>query len=482
MLAKDCEKPLVDFSKYAVPSTQERLKADVNARGRGVTIAFLDSGFYPHPDLGDRIVAYVDLGGDTTDLSPHKNRNNWNWHGMMTSVSACGNGSLSGGKYRGLASEAKVVLIKCSRNGAICDDLILKGLHWVRDNAEKYHINILNISVGSEFDAKLLNCEISQASEELVSRGILVIAAAGNDRSLPRPPANAPSVLTVGGCVSRNTCSPEEVELYSSSFGVILDLVVKPEVIAPAAWVAAPLMPGTVQYRRAEYCYDLANSTGGPLLNLLNEVPEGVGIPEDLYEKSREEVCKTLDELLIKDKVVGRHYQHADGTSFAAPTVASIAAQLLEVNPQLTPAAIRQIFMSTADRVNGKDLLAQGCGVVNASRAVEQAHEAWNHDEICELRPPLVADGKLSFVFVNYTAKKVELMGDFNEWTPKQYYFQEMFDGIWKVEIDAPAPGRYRYKFRVDEKDWFEDPANLYRKPNVWGTYDSILNISESEV
>ena len=113
---------------------------------------------------------------------------------------------------------------------------------------------------------------------------------------------------------------------------------------------------------------------------------------------------------------------------------------------------------------------------------VEQAHEAWNHDQICELRPPLVADGKLSFVFVNYTAKKVELMGDFNEWTPKQYYFQEMFDGIWKVEIDAPAPGRYRYKFRVDEKDWFEDPANLYRKPNVWGTYDSILNISESEV
>lgn len=478
MLAKDCETTLVNFNDYSVPSTSERLHADSNMRGRGVTIAFLDSGFYPHPDLGDRIAAYIDLGEETQDLNPHANRNGWNWHGMMTSVSACGDGSLSGGRYRGLASEAKVVLIKCSRNGMICDDLILKGLHWVRDNAAKYHINILNISVGSDFDPKELNCEISQASEELVSNGILVIAAAGNTRTLPRPPANAPSVLTVGGCVSRNACTPEEAELYCSSYGVILDLVVKPEIIAPAAWVAAPILPGTVQYKRAQYCYDLAVTSGGPLLNLLSEVPEGVGLPDNLYQLSREELTKKLDKWLLDDKVVGRHYQHVDGTSFAAPTVAAIAAQMLEANPQLTPAAIRQIFMSTADRVNGKDLLAQGCGIVNASRAVEQAHEAWTHDQICELRPPLVLDGKLSFIFVNYFAKKVELMGDFNDWTPHQYYFHEMFDGTWKVEIDAPPPGRYRYKFRVDEKDWFEDPANLYRKPNVWGSYDSILNIA----
>ena len=35
------------------------------------------------------------------------------WHGMMTSVVACGNGRLSGGLYRGLASEARLVLVKC---------------------------------------------------------------------------------------------------------------------------------------------------------------------------------------------------------------------------------------------------------------------------------------------------------------------------------------------------------------------------------
>ena len=70
------------------------------------------------------------------------------------------------------------------------------------------------------------------------------------------------------------------------------------------------------------------------------------------------------------------------------------------------------------------------------------------------------------------------LVGDFNDWTPHQYLFQEIFDGLWRVEIEAPPPGRYRYKFRVDERDWYEDPANTYRQPNVWGSYDSVLNIA----
>ncbi|MBQ7501526.1 hypothetical protein IJT93_02260, partial [bacterium] len=119
MYAKDCKEQLIDFSAYTVPSTAERLHANTELKGRGVTIAFLDSGFYPHADLGDRIAAYVDLSHEVDDLSPKSNRNSWNWHGMMTSVVACGDGSLSDGHYCGLASEANLVLIKCSREGRI---------------------------------------------------------------------------------------------------------------------------------------------------------------------------------------------------------------------------------------------------------------------------------------------------------------------------------------------------------------------------
>src|SRR5688572_19391559 len=51
-------------NRFAVIPTAQRVGADVRRTGRGVTIAFLDSGFYPHPDLTeplDRILAYVDV-------------------------------------------------------------------------------------------------------------------------------------------------------------------------------------------------------------------------------------------------------------------------------------------------------------------------------------------------------------------------------------------------------------------------------------
>ena len=53
-----------------------------------------------------RFVAFSDRRSDleAPDVS--------SWHGMMTSVVACGNGWLSEGLYRGLASEASLVLVK----------------------------------------------------------------------------------------------------------------------------------------------------------------------------------------------------------------------------------------------------------------------------------------------------------------------------------------------------------------------------------
>ena len=52
------------FDVGAILPTPVRLGAPDRFRGRGVTIAFLDSGFYAHPDLvqpRDRILKYVDI-------------------------------------------------------------------------------------------------------------------------------------------------------------------------------------------------------------------------------------------------------------------------------------------------------------------------------------------------------------------------------------------------------------------------------------
>ena len=46
------------LNRFAVIPTADRLKVDPRFTGRGVTIAFLDSGFYQHPDLrGNRFLA-----------------------------------------------------------------------------------------------------------------------------------------------------------------------------------------------------------------------------------------------------------------------------------------------------------------------------------------------------------------------------------------------------------------------------------------
>jgi serine protease AprX len=103
-----------------VLSTPLRLDADERFTGKGVTIAFLDSGFYPHVDLTtpiNRILAYRNLLDGDGDMSSLLQPDVASWHGMMTSVVAAGNGSLSNGFYRGLAPDADVVLVKLANNG-----------------------------------------------------------------------------------------------------------------------------------------------------------------------------------------------------------------------------------------------------------------------------------------------------------------------------------------------------------------------------
>src|SRR4029453_14018791 len=104
-----------EYMAGGILPTPLRLGAPDEYRGRGVTIAFLDSGFYAHPDLvepEDRILRYVDVTNPRARRSDLRSGDASSWHGMMTSVVACGNGRLSGGLYRGIASEAKVVLGK----------------------------------------------------------------------------------------------------------------------------------------------------------------------------------------------------------------------------------------------------------------------------------------------------------------------------------------------------------------------------------
>lgn len=155
-------------NRFAVIPTPVRLNANDHYTGEGVTVAFLDSGFYPHPDLSSRIVAYEDIAGERRDLSAVGPVESWQWHGTQTSVVAAGNGRLSDGVYRGLAHKSQLVLVKVSERGRITEENIARGIRWVIANRERYGIRVLNISLGGDEDVACSKSVIDQAAEEAI--------------------------------------------------------------------------------------------------------------------------------------------------------------------------------------------------------------------------------------------------------------------------------------------------------------------------
>ncbi len=370
------------FARGGVPilPTPVRLGAPERYTGRGVTIAFLDSGFFAHPDLvrpRDRILGYVDL----TEPGARRRRlghpDESSWHGMMTSVVACGNGSLSAGLYRGLASEAELVLVKVGTARRIKHDDIRRGIDWVIRHRARYGIRILNISCGGDFEASYLEDGLSQAAERATRAGILVVAGAGNAGHQPShpvvPPASAPSVLTVGGLDDKNRLHSAGYDMYHSSFGPTVDGLQKPELIAPGIFVAAPILPGTPTAAQAALYARLAAAPDAELHDLLGAA---TGIDPDLDAADHLEppLVRQLVAAKVRDNnVISGAYKHVDGTSFAAPIVSSLAALLLEVNPGLTPAQVKLLLIRTARRMPHVDVDRQGWGVVRARHAILEA-------------------------------------------------------------------------------------------------------------
>ena len=67
------------------------------------------------------------------------------------------------------------------------------------------------------------------------------------------------------------------------------------------------------------------------------------------------------------------YYTTGSGTSFSAPHVAGVIALMLEANPQLTPAQVRDILQRTATPLSGYYIHEVGAGMLNSHAAVLEA-------------------------------------------------------------------------------------------------------------
>ena len=360
--------------------TPLRLNADERFTGRGVTIAFIDSGFYEHDDLTkpeNRIVAYHSIFDAEDDRTSLENTDVASWHGMMTSVVAAGNGHVSEGFYRSIAPAAEVVLVKVGRTGRIPDGHIQRGLEWVLKNREKYNVRVVNISAGGDFEQSYLDSPLCKLVERAVSEGLIVVCAVGNAGMVPGhpvlPPASSPSAISVGGLDDQNSPDRAKRGMYRSSYGPTVDGLQKPEIIAPGIWVAAPILPATPTADEAELCSTLDGAADEDLRAIIDS---HAGVDKD-FDEARDLPVPLLRQLITiklrEGNVISPHYKYVDGTSFASPIVASIAACMLEANPALTPQQVKRILIDTAERVPGVEVERQGWGVVAPRKAVERA-------------------------------------------------------------------------------------------------------------
>src|SRR6267154_840314 len=370
---------IFEQNDFVLP-TPLRMDADERFTGRGITIAFLDSGFYAHPDLttpNNRILAYHSIFAEAGDQTSLETNDVASWHGMMTSVVATGNGGLADGFYRGIASDANVVLVKIGRTGRISEDQIQQGLEWVLAHMEEHQIRVINISAGGDFEESYLTNPLSQTVERCARAGLTVVCAVGNAGHVPGhsvlPPASAPSCIAVGGLDDRNSLDRARRGMYRSSYGPTSDGLQKPEVIAPGIWVPAPILPGTPTAEEAELFAMLDAAPDDELGGILES---NAGVDKDLDEASALPIPLIRQLITVKlreGNVINQHYKYVDGTSFAAPIVSSIIACMLEANPRLTPQQIKRLLIDTAERVPDVEVDRQGWGVVAARRAVEMA-------------------------------------------------------------------------------------------------------------
>jgi subtilisin family serine protease len=184
----------------------EAARAGVDNPLSDVVVAVVDTGVYRHPELASALMPghnFTDSPGgvsDTTDREGHGT------HVAGTIAADAGSG------VEGIAYGARILPVKVlGDNGSGYDSWVANGILWAADHGA----DVINMSLGGAGYSSIEESAVAYAR----SKGVTVIAAAGNDNSSATfSPAALPGVVAVSA-VDQN-----RAKAWFSNYGSYVDV------------------------------------------------------------------------------------------------------------------------------------------------------------------------------------------------------------------------------------------------------------------
>jgi serine protease AprX len=294
--------------------------------GQGVDVALLDTGVTPVAGLdgANKVLFGPDLSFDSQN--PAQAYLDGYGHGTAMAGIIAGNDGLGPLGYQGVAPNARIVSVKVgASNGATDVSQMIAGIDWIVQHAHDpgMNIRVLNLSLGTSSTQYYVNDPLAQAAENAWRHGIVVVVAAGNDNTTNNSvadPATDPYVIAVGAEDPMGTIASNDDTVPAFSQRGTGNR--HPDIVAPGVSIMGLLSPGST---------------------LAAQYPNAI---------------------------FGGRFFRGSGTSQAAALASGAVADMLSVNPNLTPDQVKNALMSSASRISVNNPNFVGAGLLNLAGAL----------------------------------------------------------------------------------------------------------------
>ncbi|MHA1240311.1 MAG: S8 family serine peptidase [Promethearchaeota archaeon] len=286
--------------------------------GTGVRVAVIDTGVYDHPDLNltanrnfvsdESVLDFEDLVG----------------HGTHVAGIIGGNGSGSGGLYKGVAPGISIINAKAGDATGLEEGDIISAIQWSANTA---NADIISMSFGDSYPiaSDLLILALASVTEN----GVITVSSAGN--SGPEylsggSPASGIDVISVGATDSNNNLAS------FSSFGPSLSYLGYIDVVAPGVNIISTEAPKSIISDRNRFLSGFFDFSGDA------------------------------------------DYIPLSGTSMACPIVAGALAIMKQAYPSISPETARIALLEGAQDLSSaedSEFMKSGFGLINISASLE---------------------------------------------------------------------------------------------------------------